>query len=543
MKHRFSRDRLSALLAVGLIAACNGAIDDPGAESPWYEQDDMLPGIDPVEDDPAAPGFVYDFVEPSPRTGIRMLTERELYARMNGIVGSSPSLDGISFGGLLRGLPNIANNNSISNIQSMDALYEVGLEGAEQGAEALLPCAAECTDVELEAFLTTLFLRPPSADEIAQARAVYDDARANGDTVFARKATVQARLLSPQLIYRFEYALPQGDLHQLAQKLSFFLTGTPPDAELLARAQDGSLADDTVYRAEVDRLIALPEFASQLSYLTELWLGTTEARVDNKTPSVSQSLLDAMRDEFQAMVKSIAIDGDGTLQQLLTFESSRMSQPLAEHYGLSWPGGEGMQPVDLSNTERRGLLTTALVLTANSKESGRSPMRRGAFLVHNLTCSEFGKEAGVPAMALGDRQEDQTFRDIFTPLESVQPCSNCHRVLNAGFAFDVYDVLGRRVSEEEVGLEETVGHFDLPPFETVTFASPSEAASEFATHPAVSRCFLTQLWRYAEGRDPGVSDARLFSQLFEEFDQDPRPVALMRTLATSRFFRFAEDAL
>lgn len=534
---------VTSCCATAIVGACTGVIDSGAeAEEPWYESGEVLPGVDPISDDPTAPTFVYDFVDPSPRTGVRLLTERELNARMQALY-ADVSLSNVSFGGLVHGLPNIADNNSISNVQSMNALYDASLEAAEQNTENLLPCTAECTDEELETFLEALFMRPPEAEDIAQARAVYDAARKNGDVVFARRATVQARLLSPHVLYRFEHKLPEGDLYQLAQKLSFFLTGLPPDTDLLIAAKSGALADNATYVAEVDRLIASEAFASHLTYLVELWLGTTEARVDNKTPAASDSLLADMRAEFAAMVEDIAITDDGTLQELLTASSSRMSQPLAEHYDLQWPGGEGMQSIDLSATERRGLLTTALVLTANSKESGRSPMRRGAFLVHNLTCSEFGKEAGIPAMALSPPGPDQTFRDTFTPLESSAPCSNCHRLLNAGFGFDVFDVLGRRVPEDSIGLEETLGRFDLPPFEPIDFASPSEAATQFATHPAVARCFLTQVWRYAEGRDPGVTDARTFSSLIEHFEADPRPVDLIRTIALSRFFRFAEDAL
>jgi hypothetical protein len=184
-------------------------------------------------------------------------------------------------------------------------------------------------------------------------------------------------------------------------------------------------------------------------------------------------------------------------------------------------------------------LTTALVLAAHAKEDGRSPMQRGRFLVDDVMCHSFPPEAGVAAMELPDG-DYASFRERFQPLEETQPCNNCHRVLNAGFAFDIFDDVGRRWPPDRVGSEEARGKFDLPPFEPLYFETTVEAVEGFADHPALAACFAVQTYRFAMGRVPGVEDAAAFEAVHAAFVEGRQDVIeLLRQVALSDRFRTA----
>ncbi len=67
-------------------------------------------------------------------------------------------------------------------------------------------------------------------------------------------------MMSPEFVYHIEVGDAQGNLtaHELANRISFHFWKQPPDIELRAAADDGSLLDPTVYAQQVDRLFEDP---------------------------------------------------------------------------------------------------------------------------------------------------------------------------------------------------------------------------------------------------------------------------------------------
>jgi len=540
---RCARLHTWAALALGIfalaLAGCSGEIGD--SERP---PDEELPPDDPIR---STPIFHFEPEDPSNQPGVRRLTVHELERALEDLTGVSPDLSALPADLESLNLQNDASRLTIRDGNHLLSLMRVAHEVAVAAdVEALLPCVGDCTDGELRAYLEHIFVEPLDAEGLAEYRSLYDRALTELDAENARRAVIQSSLMSPRFLYRTELG-DGGDTltpHELAEKLSYFAWGRPPDAELRAKADDGSILEAEVYAAEVDRLLADSRSEERVVELIFDWLGLDHFDLQSKDASAElpAELEDSMVAEAKRMIRAELFEGEGTLRSLLTTDTTHVDELLAGHYGIDGVTGSELQPVSLEGTGRSGLLTTALVLGAHAKESGRSPMQRGKFLVDELMCMGFPPEAGAAAMMLPDGVEDLTFREQFAPLESTLPCSNCHQMLNAGFAFDVFDNVGRRYPLERVGDEEAHGAFDLAPYARMTFENTLEANEGFAEHGALVRCFVAQTHRYAQGSVPSVGDAELMGELEATFDaNDGHVLNLMRDIALSQRFQHTAE--
>lgn len=532
--HTASALTLAALL-LGL-AGCSGEIGT--SERPPVEE---LPPDDPIR---STPIFHFEPEDESTQPGVRRLTKHELERALVDLTGVRPDLSELPEDLESLNLQNDASRLTVRDGNHLLAMMRVAHEVAVAAdVDALLPCAGDCTDGELRSYLEHVFVEPVA--DIGDYRALYDRALTQLDGENARRAVIQTSLMSPRFHYRTELG-EGGDrltAHELAEKLSYFAWGRPPDAELRARADDGTILEPEVYAAEVDRLLADPRTEDRVVELIFDWLGLDHFDLQSKDAAADlpPELEASMFAEAEAMIRAELFEGEGTLRSLLTTDTTHVDELLAGHYGLDGVTGGELQPVSLEGTGRSGLLTTALVLGAHAKESGRSPMQRGKFLVDELMCMGFPPEAGAAAMMLPDGVDDLTFREQFAPLETTLPCSNCHQMLNAGFAFDVFDNVGRRYPLERVGDEEAQGFFNLAPYAQMSFESTIEANEGFAQHGALVRCFVAQTHRYAQGSVPSIDDAELMGELEAAFDaNDGHVLNLMRDIALSE--RFAQPA-
>lgn len=536
--HR-ERRTLAVLTALaGVLAACEGVVDR-GAARPL---DQGRASVEP----PAEPGprSHFDLTIPAATTGIRMLTRSELSRTVEALTGQTPDLSELPSEIELVNLTNDATRLTVRNAAHQRALFSMATQTANDvDLSRAFPCASVCRDDEIRGLLERAFVDVIDEPTVARYRAVYDEASSARDEDFGRRALLQQILLSPRLLYRTEIGRG-GELRppELARKLAYFLWGAPPDDDLRVAALDGSLATDSVYRAQIDRMLADDRARQRVVEIFEAWLHLAPPNLTGRPAAegLPETITTSMRRELEiAITRGVFDDGLG-LDEILTRDRTWVDGDLAALYGISGVTGAAFQEVSLADTERRGLLTTAYVLSSHAKHDGRSPMLRGKFLLDAVTCQTFPSDAGVAVMALPPAVGEQTFRERFAALEESRPCSFCHRTLNAGFALDVFDSVGRRWPLDRVGPEEASGFFDLAPYEPIRFASTPEAIAAFATHPALSRCFVIQTYRLASGGLPGSQDADAIDAIERAFlasGQDVR--ALLRDIATSTRFRQA----
>jgi hypothetical protein len=172
----------------------------------------------------------------------------------------------------------------------------------------------------------------------------------------------------PHFLYKVEPTDQGHSDYALATRLSYLLTGGPPDAELLSHAAAGRMRDDL--QSEMDRLSALPSFAPAIAQLYGAWLG-----LDRLTASelASAELVQAMREETQAFFEWHA-SSDAPMTALFTEPITFLDASMAAHYTLPAPTS-ARQRFDLDPTRHAGALTQGSARLTNSRSARRNNWR------------------------------------------------------------------------------------------------------------------------------------------------------------------------
>ena len=123
-----------------------------------------------------------------------------------------------------------------------------------------------CANAFIRDFGRRVFRRPVQTAESSDLFAVFAAARRTIGLSFGESigGVLQAMLQSPNFLYHREIGpeapLVEGEQvqltsHELASRLSYFLTGSTPDQELLQAADDGRLLGDDDLATQARRLV------------------------------------------------------------------------------------------------------------------------------------------------------------------------------------------------------------------------------------------------------------------------------------------------
>lgn len=306
----------------------------------------------------------------------------------------------------------------------------------------------------LPSFLMRAWRRPAVAAEVDERIADFEGLRAAGVSVEdARHALLRAVLASPAFVFRAEFgrddAPAQLSAHELAVRLSYLLTSSMPDAELTARADDGSLLARDVLVAQARRLSVAHDgqrlahdFAAQWLGLRDVLTATADFR---RYPQIwNGKLRPAFYQEAIRCFAAIVVE-DRSVLELLDADSTFVDATLAKHYGLPAVAGD-FRRVALADRRRGGLLGMGAMLMASSYPLRTSPVRRGKWILEKLLDAPPPPpppDAGV--LPADDKQPDQlTLRQRLERHRRERSCASCHTQMDAlGFALENYDVLGR----------------------------------------------------------------------------------------------------
>ena len=186
--------------------------------------------------------------------------------------------------------------------------------------------------------------------------------------------------------------------HQLASRLSYLLWLSPPDDQLSARADDGSLLERDVLLSQAQRLLADPRSRRLLESFCRQWL-----RLDKLSNiAVNHQTYPTYDEDFAELSVRETVDyfvdvftSDSSALDLIDSNYAMLNDRLADHYQVNDGepaeedvtqviGGE-LRRVQLPhNSVRGGLLTQASVMTMNSDGVDSHPIRRGVWLLDRL---------------------------------------------------------------------------------------------------------------------------------------------------------------
>jgi len=345
-------------------------------------------------------------------------------------------------------------------------------------------CAAEI----VKKLSTQAFRGAPSAADLQDAMKFYEQGRAKGGFESGIRLTVQSILMSPRFLFRLEqqpasssngairaaqagapvartvrdgvaYRIADEDI---ASRLSFFLWGTVPDADLIRAASIGSLKTPAGIEKQVRRMLADRKSEALATRFGSQWLRLQD--LDKifpdylLYPQYDDTLAKAMKKETELFVESIVRE-DRSVLDLITADYSFVNERLAIHYNIPNITGNAFQRVTLP-PYRRGLLGQGSILTLTSVADRTSPVQRGKWVMEVLLASPPPPPPpNVPA--LDDSVKANEGGKMLSTRERMEQhranpsCTSCHRVIDPlGLALENFDVTGAwRIKDNEVPVD------------------------------------------------------------------------------------------
>ena len=300
-------------------------------------------------------------------------------------------------------------------------------------------------------FTTAAYRRDPTAAEWRALVELDARLRQTESPTAAARVVFKAVLCSPGLLYQRTDSGPLDD-YDLATRLAYFLTGSPPDDRLLTLAAEGTLSQAHVLRAEAERLLTDADRSSDfIDELADAWLhlsklGTMLPDRSDHPDYYNERLQTAMLGETLAFLAD-AIAEDRGVRWLVEADRTYLNAPLARLYGLNDAidvDGLELRPVQLPDRRRGGLLTQASILTASANGIDTSPVRRGMWVLECL----LGTPPPPPPPDIEPIEPDirgaTTIREQLARHRDVVSCRACHqRIDPLGFALESFDEIGR----------------------------------------------------------------------------------------------------
>lgn len=335
-----------------------------------------------------------------------------------------------------------------------------------------------CLNEFLDGFVRLSQRRSLSDAERAQYAELNDGQRTPAQAI---RAMVIVALSSPRFVNQVEVDGTQldatGDLLQLtayeiASRLSYGFWQTMPDAELLAAAEDGSLATDAGFAAQLERVFNDARTEETLWTFWNEWFklekftGFETSRPALQALAAGESLGVAGHDHYRDMVQEVrdltqlfTFGQKSTVAALLTTDiSTTKSSDLAHLYGVSAWSGRGDYPKLPAGT-RAGLLQRAALLVSNLEQT--NPFHRGALLRRSVLCDPLPQPDpnSLPPGSLDPPppSEAQTTRQRFqAKVDGKALCQACHGGFSdLGYVLESFDALGRFRSVEQIFDEKT----------------------------------------------------------------------------------------
>lgn len=408
---------------------------------------------------------------------------------------------------------------------------------------------SNCARAILGRIARRAYRRPVSEEDVDRLMIFYDRGREGAGFDSGIEMALRRLLVSPEFLFRVERD-PAGVAAdtdyavsglELASRLSFFLWSSIPDEELLALAERGTLGNDQVFQAQVERMLADPRSEALVTNFAGQWLTLRNAAAvrpdEDEFPDFGEALRQAFRRETELLFTSILREDRSTLD-LLAADYTYVNERLAQHYGIPNVRGSHFRRVALNDSRRGGLLGHGSILTVTSYANRTSPVNRGKWVLENILGNPPPPPPpDVPELETAEGGEALSMREAMAQHRANPVCASCHRVMDPlGLSLENFDAIGRwRDKSDTKQAIDSSG--ELP--DGTAFNGPSGLKDALLAHP--DRFVTTvaeKIMIYALGRGVEYYDAPAVRAVVREAANDNyRLSALVKGVAMSKPFR------
>ncbi len=537
---RSLRDFITTWMPQGNEGSCTGqcAADLEAYLFTWRRLSDGVPD---------KPATAFSCPSTAPNYGqrtLRLLTKQEYQRSVRDLVNYQPDL--------LASLPDdfisgaFVNNNTVQIDKSRYSSY---LSNAERIAtnvatrwSAVLSCTPStanttCADKLVSDLAPKIFRRPLTATEITAYTGLARGTTGSRTQAEGMELALAGMLSSPQFLYRSEVgALSSGNVYKLdgyemATYLSYTLTGSTPDANLLAAAARGDLNTVTGIRQQAASLLNAANTKLLLGDFVNRWLATESLTTQSKDGIANFAVLAKdMQLELGKNFASAMLETNGTFASIYNPTYTNINQRLATHYGLPFTGTQDADGfVRATTSDRGGILVSGAFMSRYATPADSNLITRAVAIRRKLMCQDIPEPpAGVSldreALAKRDavffNDPKTTQRMIADRITAGTTCSNCHaEIINPlGGGLENFDAAGRVRSVDLKGNPVVTTATFFSPYQhlqflndpdrvihspAILFSGAKDFARTLVEHPLVAQqaqtCLATQFVSYSSG--------------------------------------------
>jgi hypothetical protein len=397
-------------------------------------------------------------------------------------------------------------------------------------------------------FAEKAYRRPLTDDEKNELRGLYHKLRREEIPHDEAIRLLLARVfVAPAFLYRLENA-PAGTKPspisdwELANRLSYFLWSSAPDAELLALAANGKLHKPDVLATQTRRMLGdervrrlATEFACEWLHIHDFQ--SLDEKSDRHFPTFA-SLRGPMYEEAIRFFTD-SFQNDASVLALFDTDHTFLNDSLAKHYGIPGVTGAEWRRVDgVRKYGRGGILGLSATLAKESDASRTSPILRGDWVSEVLLGEKIPRPPkGVPQLPEDESTETLTVRQLTEKHISDPQCAGCHaRFDGYGYALEGFDAIGRLRTADLGGRP-----IDT---RTVLFDGTSVDGADDLRHylltkkrDAIVQQFCRKLLGYSLGRSVILSDRPLLAEMQEKLRKNGYGItAAVETIVHSKQF-------
>jgi hypothetical protein len=433
---------------------------------------------------------------------------------------------------------------------SADQLATAAFADPTLRARVMVCAPAAATDTAcltqiVNAFGARAWRRPLSAAETTRLVQVGADAMTLGATGDgAGQQIVTTLMTSVPFLYRIEFDTDPASTaphalngYELASRLSYLGWSSMPDDMMFAAAANGTILNNDVLTAEVDRMLASPKGAQFAENFAGQWLGLRklkETHVVDATvfPNFSEEMRTAMFQEGLTYFNQF-LTGDKQLGEFFT-------APIKTLPGIA---GTPTQNPDAADT-RVGFMGLSSFLTFTSFSYRTAPTLRGKWVLENLLCQDIpAPPANVPklddpaATPPAELQSENVRVRLEAHRQMDPACNACHTLLDPiGLGLENYDAIGQYRTQYANG-DQIDASGQLPTGQA--FNGVQELATILSTDTRLMDCASERMMTYALSRQLGPSDEPYLAQVRAKWAEGGYGLrGLMKQIVLNDTFRF-----
>ena len=386
--------------------------------------------------------------------------------------------------------------------------------------------------LRIASFLLKAFRSPADRTTLNLYTEYFDKQYAkSGDFSQSMKDVVSAALASPRFIYIHNdtrKSVPNHASFNLATRLSSFLWSSIPDDELLTLASEGTLQDNVVLQAQVDRMLNHRRVKNFCDSFAPQWLklnNLVSASPDFKThrdyyfggdDKISYKRGMHMMLEPLLNFETVFVENRPILE-LVDSDFTYRSHLLTEWYqgrAATYAINVNLRHIDFTRTplaDRRygGVITTGAVMVMTSGPFRSLPITRGSW-VSSVIFNDPPEPPpdNVPDLKADDKtlqEEGLTVRQKLKQHSSDSQCAGCHKKIDPlGFALENFDLLGRWRDNYRTGLKVDASGklFGVHEFKDIVGFKDAVLAEK----QVFAKAFIKHLLAYGLGRELTLAD-------------------------------------